>query len=280
MNKMIMKFFFVVSTIGLSVLNCSCLYQKGVRLVPDQSYNWVFYHEGGAPGEIVEDLILELDTHRLRLDIYDSWEYREKHVVFEHQCTDEEWSFVLQNLKSAEIGSWEARYVNHDICDGTYWYLELFDGVKSVKKCAGANKWPKKAAAIIQILSFASSHPGIKESLKKGNGTLKEYKKGLMRIYENRPCVITERQAREEREKRERAAAWKKWLDLDMAISVLCEAIDRGEATEEDYEKAGDVWKVQDDYIKARWRLEDCSKAYRELEDRRMEEGYQWEEEL
>ena len=112
------------------------------------------------PSAPVDDLTIYPKTHRLVYAYYRNGEDPDPTVRLDRNCRQDERSELLKDLSAAKISEWGARYSPHiDICDGTYWWIELYDGTNLVKRCSGANAGPRAWRTLIKISRWAKEHP-------------------------------------------------------------------------------------------------------------------------
>lgn len=112
----------------------------------------LYYHEFGMPGEL--DETLKIDVVRCHLEYQ-----RDKNCRFNHDCTEDEWSYVISNLNAIAVESWKKRYDNRDIIDGTSWHLTLYRGTAVVREYGGANAGPDTLRRVKAIKNFVLEHP-------------------------------------------------------------------------------------------------------------------------
>ena len=140
----------------------------GERLNVGDGVTAIRYFEFGMPGDVEDYLAIDIPKKSL---YYETGCYLwaasrgsqcytpEIKAKFSHVCTDAEWLSVVSNLNAMAVSEWEKRYDNNSILDGSFWCLELCNGTNVVRKCSGANAWPKNFHYLGAINGFVRKHP-------------------------------------------------------------------------------------------------------------------------
>ena len=119
----------------------------------------IFYKEYGAPFSPIEEVTVVIKTKAVSIVCFEDYEAEKlgkPRGKADFICTEKEWRGVTNLLASAGIGGWKSRYVNPNICDGTFWRLEL-KKENETKKYSGANDFPEGFKNIFKLKRFAMS---------------------------------------------------------------------------------------------------------------------------
>ena len=147
------------------------------------------YREWGALKGPVGTVTIEFPIRRVEFSLYNSRKLEEDGIPAVHGerrfdvwrmghddkggvriIEDEDWLAILNDLSAADIGVWQDRYDEPDVCDGGLWQLELWSSTNLVKRCGGSNDAPLRHYR--KLLSAFKRIGGSIGTVKFGIGTL------------------------------------------------------------------------------------------------------------
>ena len=148
----------------ISLGGCCVSPNDPTRCCNDCDYNW-----GGNPLEsfvnlksikafigghfgpsylFVADFSIEIVTYQFFKDTLD-----EPSIVERKPLTTEVWKKIIKGLKNCDLIYWLDEYKNHNVIDGTNWYVELvFDSGQIIEK-NGSNQYPGRWKPFCRLIS-------------------------------------------------------------------------------------------------------------------------------
>lgn len=227
------------------------------------------YREWGALKGPVGTVTIEFPIRRVEFSLYNSRNLEEDGIPALHGerrfdarrmghddngnvriIEDEDWLEILKDLSAADIGVWQDRYDDPDVCDGGLWQLELWSGTNLVKRCGGSNDVPLRYYR--KLLSAFNRIGGSIGTVKLGIGTLYD---AAWEKAEKEPDAEKRKNLLEKIEKlwKERKAK----NDAEMEAEMKARRCQKAVPDSDEYICDEDVWK--DETTGMVWRYDEIS---------------------